>query len=781
LDHRKEWRAAERLLKQGDVAAALQQLRKVTAASDEDVQTLNRLGDLLAREGRQAEAIKYYLQIAETFERGGFAPKAIAIHKKILRLDPNHLESALRLGALYTRQQMHGEARKYLLHAANRCLESGNAARAREVFERLVEAEPDDPRHRVRLAEARVAEGDTAAAVEDLADVGELLLGQGQAQEAEAVFERAHELDAEAAAPLVGLARCREGAGRAAQAIEALEALVRGRSASAVAAVELARLYEAAGRSCEAIELIEKAAMSEVPPAAWRRLLAVAIERGTEGELWRALDRKLVEAVDPAARSGMVEMLEALAAVEADGHVPALERLAVVHESEGHVQAAVHTLDALARAYRARSDEASALQALARIRRVAPPDEEPCIGPGVARDVARNEEPDVEATSFAEAPLAAPDRPPEDPEAPAVPLSRADEEFVSGRVTQAEVLEKYDLVPQALEQLREVVERFPGHVGSQERRVAILRGEGNAAELARALCDLALARRAAGDNVGARDAAREAGALPGLGEASRRVLERLSLVEPLAGLHEAEGAPSPVVPRPGARAVPPPPTPRRTGGSETVIDLDADEPSDAAAWEEDAQAAPAGLRGGVTAPDDPGSADDDLTMIQAALERELRAADADPHAAAEAADQSVAEVLRAFRERVEEEVGADPRMHYDLGIGYKEMGLLDEAIEEFGKAVQKDDLRLEACVMLAACHRERHEVGTAVEWYKAALEGEPPESGLAQGLRYDLAETLLESGDVASALQEFRDLLEIAPSFRDVQGRVSELERTLQS
>ena len=67
-----------------------------------------------------------------------------------------------------------------------------------------------------------------------------------------------------------------------------------------------------------------------------------------------------------------------------------------------------------------------------------------------------------------------------------MPLSRADEEFVSGRMTQAEILEKYGLVTQAMDQIYEVIERFPGHLEANQHLVTLLRGTSQESALAQA-------------------------------------------------------------------------------------------------------------------------------------------------------------------------------------------------------------------------------------------------------------------------------------------------------
>jgi len=790
LDRRKGWRTAERLLKQGKVEAALEQLRKISDDPAGGVVTLNRLADLLAQMGRSSEAIGYYTKIAKQFEHGGFLPKAIAIHKKILRLDPDCLDSAIRLGHFYSRENLQGEARKYFLHAANRYVELHEFSKAREIFERVVGSDPDDLPQRVRLAETRVAEGDPERAAEDLLAVGEALLARSANGEAEPIFERARDLAPDSDAALVGVALCREAAGRKGEALDLLESRLAKPGAAPSVRGEVARFYEAAGRGDEAMGLLAEVPVPDVPAETWARLFSDAVARDDADGLWERFDPLLQPAAEDRPAE-VVALLIRIGEIEPDGHVPALLRLARLSEVSGELRGAVQALDALARAYRARSMDDEANRVLERMRKVAPPDEEPRPAPGPAptrrRDAAVPPPPERK-TAVGAVPLEA--------EAPAVPLNRSDEEFVTGRVTQAEVLEKYDLLPQALEQLDEVVARFPGHVAAQERRVEVIRELDDRASLPGALAQLALARRAAGEKAGAQSAANEAASLPELEPASRRLLERLGLAnQPASAASRATAPPSP----PERETAPPVAV---EGGSEVVIDLD-DEGPEAGTVEPTSHAEP-GPPGGEPSvvasesspappevavdpgpgpePSDDGPEDEDLQAIKVALGDEFLVSEDESIVPEESPDQSMDEVIRTFKERLGEEVDEDDhRTHYELGIGLKEMGLVDEAIEELSKVVGVGELHCEVCAMLALCHRDRGETDEAVAWYTRGLGDGDAEPDIARGLRYDLAETLLEKGDAEGALEQFRDVQALDPGFRDVQARVGELEDRLRS
>ena len=74
-------------------------------------------------------------------------------------------------------------------------------------------------------------------------------------------------------------------------------------------------------------------------------------------------------------------------------------------------------------------------------------------------------------------------------------------------------------------------------------------------------------------------------------------------------------------------------------------------------------------------------------------------------------------LLRHFKEGVARSLGEDDHeSHYDLGVAFKEMGLLDDAIEEFQKALRSRSHRLPAYEALGQCFVEqgRHQVATTV-------------------------------------------------------------------
>ncbi len=80
----------------------------------------------------------------------------------------------------------------------------------------------------------------------------------------------------------------------------------------------------------------------------------------------------------------------------------------------------------------------------------------------------------------------------------------------------------------------------------------------------------------------------------------------------------------------------------------------------------------------------------------------------------------------------------DPETHYMLGVAYKNMGLLDEAKEEFSLSMKSQDFLLDSCLMLAVCSKEQGDAQSASEQLEALLKNPKCQGGKAQAIRYEL-------------------------------------------
>jgi tetratricopeptide (TPR) repeat protein len=143
------------------------------------------------------------------------------------------------------------------------------------------------------------------------------------------------------------------------------------------------------------------------------------------------------------------------------------------------------------------------------------------------------------------------------------------------------------------------------------------------------------------------------------------------------------------------------------------------------------------------------------------------------------------EVFDEFRAELGE-MGAedeDLETHYNLGIAFREMGLLEEAISEFQKVAKATDrgrafrYTMQCCTLLGLCFMDKGQPAVAAIWYERALHTPDldPESALA--LRYDLGVAQESAGEPNAALKSFSQVYAMNIDYRDVGERIAALQK----
>jgi len=139
-------------------------------------------------------------------------------------------------------------------------------------------------------------------------------------------------------------------------------------------------------------------------------------------------------------------------------------------------------------------------------------------------------------------------------------------------------------------------------------------------------------------------------------------------------------------------------------------------------------------------------------------------------------DAGLADIFKEFKKGVDKQLGKeDYDTRYNLGIAYKEMGLLDEAIAEFQLAAKDEARLLECSSMLGICFMEKGMPKLAVKWFEKGLQAPGRSEEEYAGLRYDLAMAYEADGERKKALSLFTDLYGQDANFRDVAAKVREL------
>ncbi len=135
-------------------------------------------------------------------------------------------------------------------------------------------------------------------------------------------------------------------------------------------------------------------------------------------------------------------------------------------------------------------------------------------------------------------------------------------------------------------------------------------------------------------------------------------------------------------------------------------------------------------------------------------------------------------VFRDFRDEVSRDSDAtETEQQFKLGLTYRDMGMVEDAIRELGWAARSPRRRFEAASLVARLHRERGNVRAAVEWYERAAEAPAPTSDAGRELLFELGQTLEAADETARALAVYLELRSDAGEFRDVSSRIQRLTR----
>ena len=140
------------------------------------------------------------------------------------------------------------------------------------------------------------------------------------------------------------------------------------------------------------------------------------------------------------------------------------------------------------------------------------------------------------------------------------------------------------------------------------------------------------------------------------------------------------------------------------------------------------------------------------------------------------------EVFREFQKGVAEQLSEeDSDTHFNLGIAYREMGLLPEAIREFQVSSRDKSLFVESCSIIGVCYQEQGMWSEAADWYQKALVAPDISEDARLGLRYDLAAAYEGSGDVGQALEIFEEIAASNAGYRDIDEKMANLSQHRQA
>jgi len=214
---------AEKYVRAGRVKEAIAEYEKLALTDPQDVGTINIIGDLYIRLGHNDRAIRSFLKVAEEYERRGLFSQALAIFKKIYKLNPDSVDYGLKLGDLYGQQGFMADAKNVYLTIAARLVEAKKTTEALPIFEKIIKLDREDLDTRKTLAGLLRDVGNLDAAMEQLNNIAEIRAERGQFDAAVEVLNEALALKPGDSKSLVNLVEIHKRQNQAGKAIEILE------------------------------------------------------------------------------------------------------------------------------------------------------------------------------------------------------------------------------------------------------------------------------------------------------------------------------------------------------------------------------------------------------------------------------------------------------------------------------------------------------------------------------------------------------------------------------
>ncbi|MBI5017430.1 MAG: tetratricopeptide repeat protein [Deltaproteobacteria bacterium] len=726
IDRDKVAKSALKFIQKGQFQKAIEEYRKVLSSDPRDIRTRLKLIDLYGRSGRKKEAIDECLQVAESYSDQGFYLKAIAVYKQALRIDPENPRLFSNMGELYVKQGLVGDALACFKKGVDCHRQRGQVGEAEELLTRMEVMAPENAAIKVHLAEMYLEDGRIDAFAGELDKIVLQLKGEGRArkllQAVEGFYEKSHR--------------------------------------HPVVLKRLAELYADLQEDEKALDVV-RLGLASNPADRDLRLLALRAYL-TLGNLSEARRMAL----------GLYE--------EDPEDLFILEQLAAIAQARGDGAEETHAHKALAKVYARRGLPLKEEDHYRRVLELAPQDAEArlALGQVMGSEATEAESEVLELEGFwTEA------------SPPAPPQESSDR--VQEGLLEAELYLKYGLEEKAAEKLQELTSAAPDKIEIRQKLRDLCQRRGDRAGWVREqlhIAELHLRDRREGDALRAYQAILEVD--PENPEA-RQAIQYLKpdvLGSKTAPLEiDVDGATVEFV---------------EVGGEETVIHR---RPAPAAGDEAQLRDAFAQadfyeaqgrtdealgtlLRLRAQYPDSPhllarlqrlgwqGEEEDGggfLDLQSEVLDASSLTLANDFEGFQDFEVSELDDIVREFRSGIAEKLSdADYETHYNLGVAYKEMGLLDDALQEFQVAARSPEKAREAYTSISLVCRDlgRGAEATAALRVALAVPNNTAEDRLA--ILYELGVLAHESEDWEGALQAFQRAAAIDPTFRDLPRRL---------
>ncbi len=365
-------KSAEKYVQQGKIAAAIDEYRKIVEADPNDLTMINTLGDLCVRAGRTEEAIMNFSRIAENYRENGFTLKAIAMYKKISKLEPSNFETSLKLADLYSKQGLIVDARQQYLQVADSYKRNGQTRRALEVLKKIADLDPENTSVRLKLAESYQMEGMNSEAQEAYVSAGHEFQRKGRQAEAIQAFQKAISINPDSKSALKALIDAYLQQGDTQQALSIINSALDKNPGDTDLLVLLGRTYLTAKMVVEAEGAFTR--LLEIDKTRYDYLIETGkkyLERGIFDRVIAVCDKCIDLLIARRQEEKAVSLLKGILEFDPN-HIDALHKLAEIYLRVREDYNLASTLNSIVDVALRKGDKSKAIEALKQLAEIEP-------------------------------------------------------------------------------------------------------------------------------------------------------------------------------------------------------------------------------------------------------------------------------------------------------------------------------------------------------------------------------------------------------------------------
>ena len=178
-------KTANKLFRQGKIDLAIKEYNKILGIKPNDLEVRRIIGDLQLKQNNISGAVDQFEWIADYFLKEGFFAKAIAMYKRITRINPNYEGASVKLAELYTKQGLIIEAKQIYLDLAEENKRKNNYKKSLDMYKKILEFDRNNIKMRLLLADNYYREGLKDNAISEYLTAADILIHKKEFQKAE--------------------------------------------------------------------------------------------------------------------------------------------------------------------------------------------------------------------------------------------------------------------------------------------------------------------------------------------------------------------------------------------------------------------------------------------------------------------------------------------------------------------------------------------------------------------------------------------------------------------